>query len=343
MHFCRSIMAMENKIGFGVLGLGHIGQKHCLHISENPNAELFAIADINQNLAFGSLKNLENIEAICNNQMVDVVNICTPNGFHAQHAIYALNHQKHVVIEKPIALSTNECLSIEKAAKANDKHVFCVMQNRFSPPSLWLKSIIQENILGEIYTIQVQCYWNRDHRYYVPNHWHGNLKLDGGPLFTQFSHFIDLLYWIFGDIQISHAEFKNFNHHKNTQFEDSGIINFNLPNKNTFGSFHYSTSVYDKNFESSISIVAEKGTVKLGGQYMNEISYCHIENYNLPEIAESNPPNHYGNYVGSAANHPFVIQNVIDTLCNNANPHTTLSEGAAVVKIIENMYQSRIL
>ena len=334
---------MENKIGFGVLGLGHIGQKHCLHISENPNAELIAVADINSKLTFNSYKNLETIEAICSNSDVQVVNVCTPNGLHAQHAIYALNQQKHVVIEKPIALSTLECSQIKKAASENKKQVFCVMQNRFSPPSLWLKSIIENKILGEIYSIQVQCYWNRDHRYYVPDHWHGNLKLDGGPLFTQFSHFIDLLYWIFGEIQISHAEFKNFNHQSNTEFEDSGIVNFQLPNAKTYGSFHYSTSVYDKNFESSISIIAENGTVKLGGQYMNEISYCHIKNYTLPEIAKSNPPNHYGNYIGSAANHPFVIQNVIDTLCNNANPHTTLSEGTSVVSIIENMYKYRKL
>jgi hypothetical protein len=151
------------------------------------------------------------------------------------------------------------------------------------------------------------------------------------------------LYWIFGDIQISHAEFKNFNHQNNTEFEDSGMVNFKLPNANTYGSFHYSTSVYDKNFESSISIVAENGTVKLGGQYMNEISYCHIQNYTLPEIAKSNPPNNYGNYIGSAANHPFVIQNVIDTLCNNQKPHTTLKQGASVVNIIENMYKFRNL
>jgi predicted dehydrogenase len=332
---------MKKKIGFGVLGLGHIGQKHCLHIIENPSANLVQTADINKELNFNNVANVHTIETLLQNPDIDVINVCTPNGFHAEHAILALKAQKHVVIEKPIALSSHECNLINQASLENDKLVFCVMQNRFSPPSLWIKSMVDQNLLGEIFSIQINCFWNRDDRYYTPNHWHGNLKLDGGPLFTQFSHFIDLLYWLFGDIQITHANFQNFNHQHSTQFEDSGVVSFNLKNSNTLGSINYSTSVYDKNFESSISIIGQNGSVKLGGQYMNEISYCHIKDYTLPEIASSNPPNHYGNYIGSAANHPYVIQNVINTLQQIETPHTQFSEGAAVVQIIENIYKFR--
>lgn len=332
---------MKNKIGFGVLGLGHIGQKHCLHIIENPSANLVQTADINKELNFNNVANVHTLETLLQNPDIDVINVCTPNGFHAEHAILALKAQKHVVIEKPIALSSHECNLIEQASLENEKLVFCVMQNRFSPPSLWIKSVVDQNLLGEIFSIQINCFWNRDDRYYTPNHWHGNLKLDGGPLFTQFSHFIDLLYWLFGDIQINHANFQNFNHQQSTQFEDSGVVSFHLKNRNTLGSINYSTSVFDKNFESSISIIGQNGSVKLGGQYMNEISYCHIKDYTLPEIASSNPPNHYGNYIGSAANHPYVIQNVINTLQQSETPHTQFSEGAAVVQIIENIYKFR--
>lgn len=334
---------MKNKIGFGVLGLGHIGQKHCLHIIENPNAILVETADTNNQLRFNQFSNVQTIETLIQNPEIDVINICTPNGYHAEHAIQSLNAKKHVVIEKPISLSTEECNLIQQASLKNNKLVFCVMQNRFSPPSLWIKSVVDQNLLGEIFSIQINCFWNRDDRYYTPNHWHGNLKLDGGPLFTQFSHFIDLLYWLFGNIQITHANFQNFNHQHSTQFEDSGVVSFNLKNGNTLGSINYSTSVYDKNFESSISIIGQNGSVKLGGQYMNEITYCNIKNYELPEIASSNPPNHYGNYIGSAANHPYVIQNVINTLQDLETPHTKFLEGAAVVQIIENIYKFRKL
>jgi predicted dehydrogenase len=166
------------------------------------------------------------------------------------------------------------------------------------------------------------------------------MSLDGGPLFTQFSHFIDLLYWVFGEININYAQFENFNHKQSTQFEDSGIVTFSI-NSGGVGSINYSTSVFDKNFESSISIIGENGTVKLGGQYMNEISYCHINNYEMPALEKSNPPNNYGNYQGSASNHPYVIQNIIETLNNKSKPHTQLSEGLAVVKIIEEIYKFR--
>ncbi len=331
---------MSNKIGFAVLGLGHIGQKHCLHISENPEAALIATADINTNLKYKSFENQVNIDNLLSNSHIDVVNICTPNGMHAQQAILCLNANKHVVIEKPMALSVADCEAIQQASIQNNKLVFCVMQNRFSPPSMWLKELTVAKTLGEIFSIQINCFWNRDNRYYTPNHWHGNLELDGGPLFTQFSHFIDLLYWIFGEIKINHAQFENFNHKNSTQFEDSGIVTFSI-NSGGVGSINYSTSVFDKNFESSISIIGENGTVKLGGQYMNEISYCHIQDYVMPSLEKSNPPNNYGNYQGSASNHPYVIQNVIETLNNYSKPHTQVTEGMAVVKIIEDIYKFR--
>lgn len=331
---------MSNKIGFAVLGLGHIGQKHCMHISNNPNAMLIATADINSDLKYKDYKNQVNIDNLLSNKHIDVVNICTPNGLHAQQAIHCLNTKKHVVIEKPLALSISDSKEIEVASLKNNKFVFCVMQNRFSPPSQWLKNLILSKTIGNIFSIQINCFWNRDDRYYTPNHWHGNMALDGGPLFTQFSHFIDLLYWIFGEIKINYAQFENFNHSHSTQFEDSGIVTFSIISGGV-GSINYSTSVHDKNFESSISIIGENGTVKLGGQYMNEISYCHIKDYQMPTLEKSNPPNNYGNYQGSASNHPFVIQNVIDTLNNTSSPHTKVTDGMAVVKIIEDIYKYR--
>jgi UDP-N-acetyl-2-amino-2-deoxyglucuronate dehydrogenase len=331
---------MSNKIGFAVLGLGHIGQKHCMHISNNPNAALIAIADINSDLKYENFINHVTIDNLLSNKHIDVVNICTPNGLHAQQAIQCLNANKHVVIEKPMALSTNDSKEIEIASIKNNKFVFCVMQNRFSPPSQWLKNLILSKTIGKIFSIQINCFWNRDDRYYTPNHWHGNMILDGGPLFTQFSHFIDLLYWIFGEININYAQFENFNHSHSTEFEDSGIVTFSI-NSGGVGSINYSTSVFDTNFESSISIIGENGTVKLGGQYMNEISYCNIKNYQMPTLEKSNPPNNYGNYQGSASNHPFVIQNVIETLNNTSSPHTKVTDGMAVVKIIEDIYKFR--
>ena len=126
--------------------------------------------------------------------------------------------------------------------------------------------------------------------------------LDGGTLYTQFSHFIDLMYWYFGDVTNINAKLNDFTHQKSTDFEDSGFVSFDFVDGG-MGGLNYSTAVWDKNLESSITVVAEHGSVKVGGQYMNEVEYCHIKNYSMPKLANSNPPNDYGSYKGSAANH----------------------------------------
>jgi predicted dehydrogenase len=244
-----------------------------------------------------------------------------------------------VVIEKPMALSKAECEQVVYNAMAHHKLVFCVMQNRYSPPSAWIKELLDSGKLGKIFMVQVNCYWNRDERYYKAGNWKGLQALDGGTLFTQFSHFIDIMYWLFGDISDIRAQFEDFNHKTNTEFEDSGMIQFRFLNGG-MGSINYSTSVWDKNFESSITIIAENGTVKIGGQYMNEVEYCHIKDYTMPELPPANPANDYGPYKGSAANHNFIIENVVDTIRRKVAPTTNALEGLKVVEIIERIYAS---
>jgi predicted dehydrogenase len=252
----------------------------------------------------------------------------------------ALENNKHVVIEKPMALHRQDCEKIISLALQKHKQVFCVMQNRYSPPSEWLKKIVDEKIIGDIYMVQLNCYWNRDDRYYKKGGWKGTQELDGGTLFTQFSHWIDLLYWMFGDITDIQAKFADFNHSHSTEFEDSGFVNFRFVNGG-MGSINYSTAVWDKNLESSISIVGSKGSVKVGGQYMDKVEVCHIKDYSMPSLAETAPANDYGAYKGSANNHNFVIQNVIDAINGKNTITTNALEGLKVVDIIERIYSFR--
>jgi len=286
-------------------------------------------------------------EFIASGMKADVMNIAVPNGLHAPMAIEALRQKCHAVIEKPMGLTKAECEQVVHKALEVSRQVFCVMQNRYSPPAQWLKSVVNENRLGKIYLVQVNCYWNRDDRYYHPSekhngkHWKGLKSLDGGPLFTQFSHFIDMMYWLFGDINKIQSHFANFNHTHSTEFkDDSGLVSFEFQNGG-IGCFNYSTSVWDRNLESSMTIIGEKGSIKVGGQYMEKVEYCHIENYTMPQLPPSNPPNDYGTHKGSAANHHFVIQNVIDTLTGKSTITTNALEGMKVVEIIERIYNSK--
>jgi predicted dehydrogenase len=336
----------DNPIRFAVVGCGHIGKRHIEMIERNSEAEIVAICDIlpldnlhlpSSAIHYSSFTDLEGL--LSSNISFDVLNVCTPNGLHSKMAIRALETGHHVVIEKPMALNTHDAKNILLTAKKQNKNVFCVMQNRYSPPSVWIKEIVESNILGKLYLVQINCYWNRDERYYRKGDWHGNKELDGGTLFTQFSHFIDLMYWLFGDVIDIKAQFEDFNHQTLTDFEDSGAVSFKFI-KGGMGIFNYSTSVWDKNFESSVTIIGENGTIKIGGQYMNEVEYCCVKNYKMPELAPTNPGNDYGDYKGSAQNHHYVIDNVVNVLKNKKGEKITTNayEGYKVVDIIERIY-----
>jgi UDP-N-acetyl-2-amino-2-deoxyglucuronate dehydrogenase len=334
-----------SKIKFAVIGQGHIGKRHAEMVRRNSGAELVAVCDVLSKEETGQAsiteKYYSTVDELLNaHPEVEVVSVCTPNGLHAQHAMMVLDAKKHVVIEKPMALHKSDCENLLFKALQVQKQVFCVMQNRYSPPAVWIKDVVEKKIIGEPFMVQLNCYWNRDERYYKKGNWKGSQELDGGTLFTQFSHWIDLLYWLFGDIKDIQAKFRDFNHASLTEFEDSGFVSFNFVNGG-MGSINYSTAVWDKNLESSISIIGSKGSVKIGGQYMDKVEYCHIRDYTLPELKETEPANDYGAYKGSANNHHYFIQNVIDTLTGKTVITTNAMEGLKVVDIIERIYSIR--
>lgn len=336
---------MENKkkIRFAVVGCGHIGKRHAEMVVRDPDAELVALCDIRPKEELGieayPVAFFPDLDSLLQADLdIDVVNICVPNGLHAEMAIRAIEAGHHVVIEKPMALQVQDAERVLQTSLKFQKEVFCVMQNRYSPPSVWIKQMIDSGRLGKIYLVQLNCFWNRDERYYKPGGWHGDASLDGGTLFTQFSHFIDIMYWLFGDIQHIQARFADFNHQQLTDFEDSGLVTFEFVNGG-MGCLNYSTAVWNKNMESSMLIVAENGSVKIGGQYMNEVEYCHIKDYEMPELAPTNPGNDYGPYKGSAQNHNFVIRNVVEVLQQTGAQNTTTAlEGLKIVDIIRRIY-----
>lgn len=333
----------KKKIRFAVVGCGHIGKRHAEMVVRDPGAELVALCDIRPKEELGieayPVAFFSDMTSLLQSGLdIDVINICVPNGLHAELAIQAIESGHHVVIEKPMALQVQDAERVLQTSLKYQKEVFCVMQNRYSPPSVWIKQMIDSGRLGKIYLVQLNCFWNRDERYYKPGGWHGDACLDGGTLFTQFSHFIDIMYWLFGDIQHIQARFADFNHQQLTDFEDSGLVTFELVNGG-MGCLNYSTAVWNKNMESSMLIVAENGSVKIGGQYMNEVEYCHIKDYEMPELAPTNPGNDYGPYKGSAQNHNFVIRNVVEVLQHTGAQNTTTAlEGLKIVDIIRRIY-----
>ncbi len=270
----------------------------------------------------------------------DLASVCTPNGQHNEHADQMIDFGKHVLVEKPFSLYAPETEKLIQKAKDKNLQLFGVMQNRYSPPSRWLKSLIEENRLGNIYSVVINCIWNREAAYFTESSWKGNLHQDGGPLFTQFSHFVDTLYWLFGKVEITHAEFQTYKLGAYIEFEDSGLFSFRLKDGG-HGTFNYSIAAYESNLESSITIIGANGSVKVGGQYMNEVQICNIAGYSMPELDASSPPNNYGPYKGSAANHHFVYENIASEFNGKTSMIATAKEGAAVVAIINDVYAFR--
>ncbi|WP_375417464.1 Gfo/Idh/MocA family protein [uncultured Hymenobacter sp.] len=335
-------------VRFAICGVGHIGRRHAALVARHAGAELAALIDVRADLApalaaeFPGVPLFSSLESyLQTGPAADVLTVATPNGEHAAQAVAGLHAGLHVVVEKPLALTTMDAETIGQTARQTGRLVFGVMQNRYSPPAAWLKQLVDEGRLGQIYLVQINCFWNRDARYYRPGGWRGTLAQDGGPLFTQFSHFVDLLCWVFGDVANLTARFQNFNHQQITEFEDSGLVTFDLVAGGGSGTLSYSTAVWDRNLESSLTVVAERGALKIGGQYLDKVEYCHVQNYFLPPLPPTNPANDYGPYQGSAANHGQVIDNVVATLRGRGTVAASAEEGCQVVELIERIYRLR--
>ena len=328
-------------LSFGIVGCGRIGNRHAGHIKKL--ASLKAVCDIDikrceeilddTSMCFNSID-----ELLTSKNKPDVISICSPNGLHAEHTIKALRAGCHVLCEKPMALSAYDCGEMIKESEKANRRLFIVKQNRFNPPIKALKEIIEADKLGKIYSVQLNCFWNRNPSYYKDDPWKGSLKMDGGTLYTQYSHFIDLLYWLFGDIKEIKGFSDNFNHNDSIEFEDTGVVAFKF-RSGALGTIHHTINSNDCNMEGSITIFSEGGSIKIGGQYLNTVDYQNTNGFELIHDV-GNEANQYGKYQGSMSNHGEVYENVINVLDNKAKIVTNSYEGLKTIEIIERIYES---
>lgn len=333
---------MNKTLQFAIVGCGKIGVRHAAHIlqvglliavcdSDVEKAELLALK---YNVpAYTDLQQMLSSEP-----GIEIVVVCTPNGLHAVHSIMALQKQKHVLCEKPMAITVADCRKMIEAATVNNRQLFVVKQNRFNPPVVAVKQLLENNLLGKIYSVQLNCFWNRDKAYYE-NSWKGTMEMDGGTLYTQFSHFIDLVYWMFGDIKKVLALTENLAHQQIIEFEDTGVVAMQFES-GLLGSMHFTVNAFKKNMEGALTIFAEKGTLKIGGQYLNKLEYQCIDGFEIENLPVGNSSNDYGNYQGSMSNHDKVYENVLEVLHENKPMSTLAFEALKTVEIIERIYKA---
>jgi predicted dehydrogenase len=330
----------DRHIRIALAGCGRIAQRHAEHIQRV--AQLVAVCDVvperADNLAartgtrpYHSLERM-----LASERDLDVVAICTPNGLHAEHSIRVLNAGHHVLCEKPLAITVNDAGEMIRAAERANKRLFAVKQNRFNPPVVALRDLINDGKLGTIYGVQLACFWNRNEEYYRET-WKGTKALDGGTLFTQFSHFIDLLYWMLGDVKRIRAFGANLGHKGIIEFEDSGVVILEF-HSGVLGTINYSVNAYNQNMEGSLTVLGEKGSVKVGGQYLNTLEYQEIQGHRVENLPEGNAANSYGTYQGSMSNHDKVYENLVDVLQGDGSISANAFDAFKTVEIISRIY-----
>lgn len=334
---------MKSDISFSIIGCGKIGTRHAGHIHHL--AILSAVCDTDEKKAILLAEQYQvpyylSIEELLAQNRQDVLSVCTPNGLHAAHSIAALKAGCHVVCEKPMAIRSSDCCAMIAASAAAAKQLFIVKQNRFNEAVVQVKQLLAYGSLGKILSFQVNCFWNRNAGYYE-NSWHGSKDLDGGTLFTQFSHFIDILYWFLGDVASVQSYLLNAAHKELIETEDTGVVILNMKN-GAVGTLHYTVNSFAENMEGSVTLFGENGTVKIGGQYLNTISYQQIKNFTIPQVTAL-AANNYGDYQGSMSNHQKVYENVLDVLCHGSEMSTNAGEGLKTVEIIEQIYKANSL
>ena len=344
------------KLRFAVIGCGRIAKKHMEGIANNyEEAELVALCDTvlkhAQNKAndyneFLKLKDIEKkdielyqdyIEMI-KNEKIDVVTIATESGYHPQIAIDCMNAGIHVIVEKPMALSTTDADNMIETAKKNNRKLCICHQNRFNKPILKLRKAVEDGRFGRIINGTARILWNRDMSYYTQAPWRGTWELDGGTLMNQCIHDIDLLQWMMGgDVDSVYSQCGTFL--REIEGEDFGAVIIKFKN-GSIGIIEGSACVYPKNLEETLSIFGEKGTVCIGGLAVNKVETWRFEDFleNEEDILsqqEGDPDSVYG------YGHTPLFKDVIDSIIEGRQPIVSGESGKKAMEIILAAYKSR--
>lgn len=275
-------------------------------------------------------------DLLANEPEIDVIAVCTPNGLHAEHTIKSLQAKKHVLCEKPLCLTSAGAWQIIETEKFCRRKLFVVKSTRYNPILQDVKKALEEGLLGQVYSFQLSCFWNRPDSYYTD--WRGKLFPDGGTLYTQFSHYIDAMLWLFGDVATVKGFKANAAHQQSMEFEDTGVAALQMQS-GALGTLNWSVNAYKKNHVIALTILAQKGTIRIGGEYLNEVKYLQTE-ADLHLSAVQNGANDYTSYNGSMSHHKEVYDQLMQALDNSETTFIGGYEGLKTVATIEKIYKA---
>ena len=324
----------------GLVGCGRISKNHFDALRKVDGLALSAVCDIDAERAARAGEEqgvawYRSLDEMLRAGDFDVVTICTPSGLHSAHGIAAAQAGKHVVTEKPMSLSLRQADDLVRACDDAGVQLFVVKQNRLNPPIQLLKRAVDKGRFGRIFMANVTVRWQRPQEYYDAEPWRGTWEFDGGAIMNQASHYVDLMQWLVGPVESVMG--KTATQARRIEAEDSGIgiLKFR---SGALGVIEVNVLTYPRNFEGSITIIGERGTVKIGGTAVNRVEHWTFAEYDdddkLVEAANTNPPNVYG------FGHEGYYRNVLAVLRGEAKPDTDGRAGRKSLELILGIYES---
>lgn len=335
-----TVPPVKGDVRIALLGCGRISRNHLEAIANVDGLRLVSVADVDRIRAeavgteqgvpaFGALD--EMLTAVPS----DLVAICTPSGLHPEHGVLAARHGRHVLTEKPMAISLQAADQLVHACDTAGVQLFVVKQNRLNPPIQLLKRAVDKGRFGRLYMVNVTVRWTRPQEYYDAEPWRGTWEFDGGAIMNQASHYVDLMQWLVGPVESVLA--KTATQARRIEAEDSGaaVMRFR---SGALGVLEVSVLTYPRNLEGSITLLGEKGSVKIGGTAVNRVEHWSFADYDdddkLVDAASTNPPTVYG------FGHEGYYRNVLAVLRGDAKAETDGRAGRKSLELILGIYES---
>lgn len=338
-HFPAPIT--NRKIRFALIGCGRIAQNHFAALKQHAErAELVSVCDIDPK-ALDAAANLTgakpffSLNSMLSDTNADIVSLATPSGLHTEQAIDVAASGRHVMTEKPMATRWHDGLRMVRACDDANVRLFVVKQNRRNATLQLLKRAVDQGRFGRIYMVNLNVFWTRPQAYYDSAEWRGTWEFDGGAFMNQASHYVDLLDWLIGPIESIQAYTATLA--RDIEVEDSGVISVKW-RSGALGSMNVTMLTYPKNLEGSITILGEKGTVRIGGVAVNEIQHwefadAHEDDATVKQVSyETTSVYGFG--------HPLYFDNVIKVLRGEAAPETDGREGLKSLETLIAAYLS---
>jgi len=328
------------KIRIAVVGCGRISKNHFSSIDKHSESfELVSFCDsdkgvIKQHEQQYQVTGYQKLELMLENEDLDLVSICTPSGVHADQVILAAKYGVNVMTEKPMATRWNDGLRMVKACDDAGVRLFVVKQNRRNSTLQLLKRAVDEKRFGKINMVHLNVFWTRPQEYYDQAAWRGTWEFDGGAFMNQASHYVDLLDWLIGPVEKIQAMMSTT---LDIEVEDTGILNVRWRN-GTLGSMSVTMLTYPKNLEGSITILGDKGSVRVGGVAVNEIQHWEFEDQQ--EYDQQIKGANYETTSVYGFGHPIYFKNVIDVMRGECEPETDGREGLKSLEVLVAAYMS---